>query len=55
MTPAQQAARESVLGRALTQTEIDQIAPLQLGTEPDPIHYNTVSDALNVAEWRMVL
>lgn len=30
-------------------------ALLQLGTEPDPIHYNTVSDALNVAEGRMVL
>ena len=30
-------------------------ALLQLGTEPDPIHYNKVSDALNVAEGRMVL
>lgn len=28
---------------------------LQLGTEPDPIHYNKVSDALNIAEGRMVL
>ena len=30
-------------------------ALLQLGTEPDPIHYNKFSDALNVAEGRMVL
>lgn len=30
-------------------------ALLQLGTEPDPIHYNTISDALNVAEGRKVL
>lgn len=30
-------------------------ALLQLGIEGDPIHYNTVSDALNVAEGRMVL
>lgn len=30
-------------------------ALLQLGTEPAPIHYNKVSDALNVAEGRMVL
>ena len=30
-------------------------ALLQLGTEPDPIHYNAVSDALNIAEGRSVL
>ena len=30
-------------------------ALLQLGMEPDPIHYNKFSDALNVAEGRMVL
>lgn len=30
-------------------------ALLQLGTEPDPIHYNKFSDALNIAEGRMVL
>lgn len=30
-------------------------ALLQLGIEPDPIHYNKFSDALNVAEGRMVL
>jgi len=30
-------------------------ALLQLGVEADPIHYNAVSDALNVAEGRMVL
>lgn len=39
---------------------IPELAPaisalLQLGVEPDPIHYNAVSDALNVAEGRMVL
>lgn len=30
-------------------------ALLALGVEPDPVHYNRVSDALNVAEGRMTL
>jgi hypothetical protein len=38
---------------AITQAQADEL--LALGATPDPIHFNAVSDALNVAEGRMTL
>lgn len=36
-------------------TSEDHAALLAMASTPDPIHYNTVSDALNVAEGRLTL
>lgn len=41
------------VGGVITQAEADALKAL--AETPNPIHYNTVSDALNVAEGRMTL